>query len=139
VKSFSRSGNAGGFVVRRLYLRRSSAEGALADDKEEFDDQQASPCGSSLHRRDHRDRRLRRCQQCVNRDGDGVERRLTLPTIPGLGGGSTGSAPAATTLLTAADVQTISGDSGVTALTGACFDDHLHLLGHDRQRRWVAA
>ena len=45
---------------------------------------------------------------------------LTLPTIPGLGGGSTGSAPAATTLLTAADVQTISGDSSVTALTGAC-------------------
>ncbi len=45
---------------------------------------------------------------------------LTLPSIPGLGNGSSGSAPAATTLLTASDVQTISGDSSVTALGGAC-------------------
>ena len=45
---------------------------------------------------------------------------LTLPTIPGLGGGSTGSAPAANTLLTAADVQSISGDTGVAAVTGTC-------------------
>jgi hypothetical protein len=43
-----------------------------------------------------------------------------LPNIPGLSGGSTGSAPAANTLLTAADVQSISGDAGVTALTSAC-------------------
>ncbi|MFZ2035192.1 MAG: hypothetical protein WAW53_15685 [Candidatus Dormiibacterota bacterium] len=43
-----------------------------------------------------------------------------LPNIPGLGGGSTGSAPAANTLLTAADVQSISGDAGVSALTSAC-------------------
>jgi hypothetical protein len=45
---------------------------------------------------------------------------LTLPGIPGLGNGSSGSAPAATTLLTAADVQNISGDPSVTALAGAC-------------------
>jgi hypothetical protein len=45
---------------------------------------------------------------------------LTLPTIPGLSGGTTGSAPAATTLLTAADVQSISGDSSVAAPAGAC-------------------
>lgn len=45
---------------------------------------------------------------------------LTLPTIPGLGGGSTGSAPAANTLLTAADVQSISGDSSVAPLGGGC-------------------
>jgi len=45
---------------------------------------------------------------------------LTLPNIPGLGNGSSGSAPAANTLLTASDVQSISGDSGVTALGGAC-------------------
>ena len=45
---------------------------------------------------------------------------LTLPGIPGLGTGSNGSAPAATTLLTAAEVQSISGDPGVTALAGAC-------------------
>jgi hypothetical protein len=43
---------------------------------------------------------------------------LTLPGI--LGNGSNGSAPAATTLLTAAEVQTISGDPSVTALAGAC-------------------
>ena len=45
---------------------------------------------------------------------------LTLPGIPGLGTGSNGSAPAATTLFTAAEVQTISGDPSVTALAGAC-------------------
>ncbi len=45
---------------------------------------------------------------------------LTLPNIPGLSGGSTGSAPAANTLLTAADVQSITGDASVTALTGGC-------------------
>ena len=45
---------------------------------------------------------------------------LTLPGIPGLGNGSSGSAPAATTLLTAAEVQNISGDPSVTALAGAC-------------------
>lgn len=45
---------------------------------------------------------------------------LTLPTIPGLGTGSSGSAPAAGTLLSAADVQNISGDSSVAALAGAC-------------------
>ena len=45
---------------------------------------------------------------------------LTLPTIPGLGTGSSGSAPAADTMLTAADVQSISGDSSVAPLTGAC-------------------
>jgi hypothetical protein len=45
---------------------------------------------------------------------------LTIPGIPGLGNGSSGSAPAASTLLTAAQVQSISGDSSVTALAGAC-------------------
>lgn len=45
---------------------------------------------------------------------------LTLPSIPGLGNGSGGSAPAANTLLTASEVQSISGDQSVTALTGAC-------------------
>jgi hypothetical protein len=45
---------------------------------------------------------------------------LTLPTIPGLGTGSGGSAPAANTLLTASAVQNISGDSSVAALSGAC-------------------
>jgi hypothetical protein len=45
---------------------------------------------------------------------------LTLPNIPGLGNSSGGSAPAANTLLTASDVQNISGDSSVTALSGAC-------------------
>src|SRR5579862_4656922 len=45
---------------------------------------------------------------------------LTIPGIPGLGTGSSGSAPAATTLLTAAQVQSISGDPSVTALSGAC-------------------
>lgn len=45
---------------------------------------------------------------------------FTLPGIPGLGTGSNGSAPAATTLLTAAEVQSISGDPSVTALAGAC-------------------
>lgn len=45
---------------------------------------------------------------------------LTLPTIPGLGTGSSGSAPAANTLLTASAVQNISGDSSVAALSGAC-------------------
>jgi hypothetical protein len=43
-----------------------------------------------------------------------------FPNIPGLSGGSTGSAPAANTLLTAADVQSISGDAGVMALGSAC-------------------
>jgi|HubBroStandDraft_6_1064221.scaffolds.fasta_scaffold00013_28 hypothetical protein len=41
-------------------------------------------------------------------------------TIPGLGGGTTGSAPAANTLLTAGTVQTISGDSNVAAIAGTC-------------------
>jgi len=45
---------------------------------------------------------------------------LTIPGIPGLGTGSSGSAPAANTLLTVANVQSISGDPNVTALTGAC-------------------
>jgi hypothetical protein len=45
---------------------------------------------------------------------------LTLPTIPGLGNGTGASAPAAATLLTAADVQNISGDSSVAPLAGAC-------------------
>jgi hypothetical protein len=45
---------------------------------------------------------------------------LTIPGIPGLGTGSSGSAPAATTLLTAAQVQSISGDPSVTSLAGAC-------------------
>ncbi|MFI5287502.1 MAG: hypothetical protein ACHQ4F_14430 [Candidatus Dormibacteria bacterium] len=41
-------------------------------------------------------------------------------TIPGFGGGTTGSAPAANTLLSAATVQTISGDSNVAAVAGTC-------------------
>ncbi|MFZ0128141.1 MAG: hypothetical protein WAL77_01820 [Candidatus Dormiibacterota bacterium] len=41
-------------------------------------------------------------------------------TIPGLGGGTTGSAPAANTLLSAAAVQTISGDPNVAAIAGTC-------------------
>ena len=45
---------------------------------------------------------------------------LSLPNIPGLGSGTTGSAPAANTLLTASEVQTISGDSNVAALSGTC-------------------
>jgi hypothetical protein len=45
---------------------------------------------------------------------------LTLPTIPGLGNGTGPSAPAAATLLTAADVQNISGDSSVAPVSGAC-------------------
>ncbi len=43
---------------------------------------------------------------------------LTIPGIPGLG--SSGSAPAANTLLTVANAQSISGDPNVTALAGAC-------------------
>jgi hypothetical protein len=45
---------------------------------------------------------------------------LTIPGIPGLGTGSNGSAPAASTLLSAASVQSISGDPNVKALAGAC-------------------
>jgi hypothetical protein len=49
---------------------------------------------------------------------------LTLPGIPGLGLGTTpgsgGSAPAASTMLSASDVQNISGDTNVSALAGAC-------------------
>ena len=45
---------------------------------------------------------------------------LTIPGIPGLGSGSSRTAPAANTLLTAANVQSISGDPNVTALGGAC-------------------
>ncbi len=48
---------------------------------------------------------------------------LTLPSIPGLGlgtPGSGGSAPAAGTMLSAADVQNISGDPNVSALGGGC-------------------
>jgi len=43
---------------------------------------------------------------------------FTLPSIPGLGTGASGHA--ADTLLTASDVQSISGDPAVTALSGAC-------------------
>jgi hypothetical protein len=45
---------------------------------------------------------------------------FSLPSIPGLGNGSGKSAPAATSLLSATDVQNISGDSSVSALSGAC-------------------
>ncbi len=45
---------------------------------------------------------------------------LTLPTIPGLGLGNGGSAPAADSLLSASDVQGISGDTNVAPLGGAC-------------------
>ena len=48
---------------------------------------------------------------------------ITIPTLPGGSSGTTGSSgstAAANTLLTAQDVQTISGDPDVTALTGAC-------------------
>lgn len=45
---------------------------------------------------------------------------LTLPNIPGLNAGSGKSAPAANTLLSASDVQTISGDPNVSALSGGC-------------------
>jgi hypothetical protein len=45
---------------------------------------------------------------------------FSLPSIPGIGSGSTGSAPAAASLLSAADVQSISGDASVAALAGGC-------------------
>jgi hypothetical protein len=47
---------------------------------------------------------------------------LTLPNIPGLnpGSGNGKSAPAANTLLSASDVQSISGDPNVSALSGGC-------------------
>jgi hypothetical protein len=45
---------------------------------------------------------------------------LTLPNIPGLNTGTGKSAPAANTLLSASDVQTISGDPNVSALSGSC-------------------
>lgn len=45
---------------------------------------------------------------------------LTLPNIPGLNAGNGKSAPAANTLLSASDVQTISGDPNVSALSGGC-------------------
>lgn len=45
---------------------------------------------------------------------------LTIPGIPGLGSSSSGTAPAANTLLTVANVQSISGDPNVTALGGTC-------------------
>lgn len=48
---------------------------------------------------------------------------ITIPGIGNIGGGSTGgngATAAASTLLTASDVQTISGDPNVAALAGAC-------------------
>jgi hypothetical protein len=48
---------------------------------------------------------------------------LTIPGIPGLttpGSGSSGSSVAANTLLSASDVQTISGDPNVAAVSGTC-------------------
>jgi hypothetical protein len=48
---------------------------------------------------------------------------LSIPGIPGLGSGSTGSngsTAAASTLLTASDVQNISGDPAVAPLGGEC-------------------
>lgn len=45
---------------------------------------------------------------------------LTLPNIPGLNAGNSKSAPAANTLLSASDVQSISGDPNVSALSGGC-------------------
>ncbi|HVC40962.1 MAG TPA: hypothetical protein VND54_03195 [Candidatus Saccharimonadales bacterium] len=45
---------------------------------------------------------------------------LTLPNIPGLNTGAGKSAPPASTLLSASDVQSISGDPNVTALSAAC-------------------
>jgi hypothetical protein len=41
-------------------------------------------------------------------------------TIPGLGTGSGGTAAGANTLLTVADVQTISGDPNVAVVSGSC-------------------
>ena len=46
---------------------------------------------------------------------------IGLPTIPGLPvGGNPGSAPAASSLLSASDVQGISGDTNVAPVSGAC-------------------
>jgi len=45
---------------------------------------------------------------------------LTLPNIPGLNTGTGKAAPDANTLLRASDVQSISGDPNVSALSGAC-------------------
>jgi hypothetical protein len=45
---------------------------------------------------------------------------FSIPGLPGLGTGTTGSAPAANTLLSVADVQNISGDSNVAAVGGTC-------------------
>ena len=44
---------------------------------------------------------------------------FTIPTIPGLGNGSSGNA-SASSLLAVTDVQTISGDSNVAAVSGGC-------------------
>ena len=57
---------------------------------------------------------------------------LTLPNIPGLGNSSGGSAPAANTLLTASDVQSISGDFERHGAVGRLLGHHLHLFGHER-------
>lgn len=43
---------------------------------------------------------------------------LTIPSLPGLGTGTSGAG--ANTLLTATDVQTISGDPNVAAVSGTC-------------------
>ena len=45
---------------------------------------------------------------------------LVLPSLPGFGSGSTGNAPSADKLLSLSDVQSISGDPNVAALTAAC-------------------
>ena len=45
---------------------------------------------------------------------------LVLPSLPGLGSGSAGNAPSADKLLSAADVQSSSGDPNVTALANGC-------------------
>jgi hypothetical protein len=45
---------------------------------------------------------------------------ISIPGIGNIGSGSSGSTAAAGTLLTASDVQNISGDPAVAALSGAC-------------------
>jgi|GEM_PF-3428652 len=44
---------------------------------------------------------------------------LTIPTIPGLGNGTSGNA-SASTLINVTDVQTLSGDPNVAAVSGGC-------------------
>jgi hypothetical protein len=105
--------------LRPLYhLRRFSAEGALAYDDGKAHDYQVALGGSRIAWRDRRDRGLRRINNHFNTDA--VLGRSDLAGDSRAGHRVQRVCSAATTLLTAAEVQSISGDPSVAALAGAC-------------------